>query len=261
MIYINDENKISSINLDSTFMVFDFDRTITKSNSETSWSVIENSSLLPNSYREYSKQLYNYYRKLEIDNTISDKLKQELMEEWMMKQLDLLSMFCNKNLFNELLKCASHIEFREGASCFFQRLNELNIPVIVISAGLGNIVKEALSINNCLYNNVNLISNMLAFNKCLRIDGPLVSSTNKANLFISNDIYKQIDNRDTLLLFGDQVSDLTSSKNFDVINQVSIGFVSEETIRYFDDYMRCFDIVCTDNENYNYLRKILIKRL
>lgn len=261
MIYINNENEISSINLNDSFMVFDFDRTITKSNSETSWSVIENSSLLPDIYRNYSKQLYNYYRKFEIDTTISDDFKQELMEEWMISQLEILSMFFNKNLFSELLKCASNIEFKEGISSFFDLLNQLNIPVIVISAGLGNIIKEAFKINNCLYDNVSIISNMLVFNKCLKIDGPLVISTNKANLSISSDTYDKIRNKDTLILFGDQISDLTSSKNFDVKKQVSIGFISDETAKYLEEYKKYFDIICTGDKNYNDLSKILIKKL
>lgn len=260
MIYINNEDKITSIDLDNSFMIFDFDRTITKSDSKTSWSVIENSSLLPNSYREYSNQLYAYYREKEIDNTISDDFKQQLMEEWMIKQFELLSLFYNPNLFCSLLKCSADIQFRDGVTNFFANLNALNIPVIVISAGLGNIVKEALRLNDCLYDNVNIISNMLVLKKHLKLSGSLVSSTNKGNLSISDDIHNQIAKRKNVLLFGDQISDLTSLQNFAVAKQISIGFISDETALYLEEYKKYFDIVCDDNENYDRLSKILLKK-
>ena len=260
MIYINNRDKLLSLNLNESFIVFDFDRTMTTHDSLTSWSVIESSSLVSNRYRNYSKELYDYYRKLEIDNTIDYELKKQLMEEWMSKQLDLLTMFINKESFEQLLKESSNIKFREGIDKFLKKMHTLNIPIIVISAGLGNIVKEAIRLINCLYDNVNIISNMLLFDDKFKVDGEVINSVNKASLFIPENIHMEIADKKQVILFGDQISDLTCLENFKTEKQFSIGFLTDETGKYFNEYIKHFDIVCTEDENYRKLGKILMKK-
>ena len=217
MIYVNNEilNKISSLKLEDIYLVFDFDRTITRGNSETSWSIIENSSLIDRGYKLDSRKLYNYYRRIEIDNYISDSAKNMLMEQWTRKQLKLLSKYnMNEELFRQLM-LYNKLKFRNGVDTFFKKMNDLNIPIIIVSAGLGNIVFESLKQNNCLYNNVHLISNMLKFeNNLIEIEGNLVNSTNKNNIPISNNIYNEIKNKKSIILFGDQISDLSVLNNF-----------------------------------------------
>lgn len=260
MIYIINKDKLSSLDLTESFMIFDFDRTITTYDSPTSWSAIESSQLLPNSYIQYSKELYDYYRKFEIDNNINSELKQQLMEEWTSKQLELLSMGINKELFEHLLKYSSNIKFRKGIDKFYKKMYQLNVPIIVISAGLGNVVKEAIKINNCLYDNVHIISNMVIFDNGFKIDGSVVNSVNKDNLFIPENIKKEVDNRNTAILFGDQISDLTCLENFKTEKQLMVGFLNDETSKDFDKYIQHFDIVCSEDEDYNNLSKILMKK-
>lgn len=260
MIYIINRNKLFPMDLTESFTIFDFDRTMTTHDSPTSWSVIESNPLISNRYVQYSKRLYDYYRKFEIDNNISHDLKQELMGEWMLKQLELLSMCVNKESFNEILKDASNIKFRDGLDKFFKQMHKLNVPIIVISAGLGNVVKEAIKINNFLYDNVYIISNMVTFDNCLKLDGTMVNSVNKANLLIPENIKMKVSNRSSVILFGDQISDLTCLENFQIEKQLLVGFLTDETGRYFSEYTKHFDIVCTENENYNKLSKILMKK-
>ena len=59
MIYINNEEKIKNIKFyqDNFYVVADFDRTITKRNSKTSWSILANSNLVDKSYIEERQQL------------------------------------------------------------------------------------------------------------------------------------------------------------------------------------------------------------
>ena len=261
MIYINKEVNLP-IKLDKTVFVFDFDRTITKSDSETSWSIFEHSSLISEDYKIKSIELYNYYRQIEIDINIDSNLKNKYMEEWVYKQLELLSNYCSSDdMFKQLVRESDSITFRYGLDKFFQKLSKLNIPIIVISAGLGNVVKEALIYHNCFYDNVNLISNMLKFeNNRIKLDTHLVSSTNKTNLFISDDIYRNINGKENIILFGDQLSDLLVFENFDIQNRLSIGFLSDDTTKLLEDYKKVFSIVCSSDENYDNINKVLIKK-
>ena len=70
MIIINRLNN-RELYKERTFVISDFDRTITTSNSSTSWSIFNNSNLVDDGFKIDSKRLYDYYRKIELDQTIS----------------------------------------------------------------------------------------------------------------------------------------------------------------------------------------------
>ena len=59
--YINEKikNILPLKNYNDIYVVADFDRTITKRNSKTSWSILANSNLVDKSYIEERQQLYD----------------------------------------------------------------------------------------------------------------------------------------------------------------------------------------------------------
>ncbi len=66
---INNKNLPLS-DLSDLYVVADFDRTITKGNSKTSWSILANSNLVPKEYVADRQALYDKYRPIEIDETL-----------------------------------------------------------------------------------------------------------------------------------------------------------------------------------------------
>ena len=46
---------------------------------------------------------------------------------------------------------------------FLRKMNEMNIPVIIISAGIGNVIEEFLKLENDYYDNIKIISNFIVF--------------------------------------------------------------------------------------------------
>ena len=53
--------------------------------------------------------------------------------------------------------------FREGAKEFLKSMNDRNIPIIVISAGVGNIIQQFLINNDCNFPNIYICSNFLEY--------------------------------------------------------------------------------------------------
>lgn len=47
---------------------------------------------------------------------------------------------------------------------FLKEMYKRDIPVIICSAGIGNVIELYLKDNNCYYENMYIISNFLAFN-------------------------------------------------------------------------------------------------
>ena len=53
--------------------------------------------------------------------------------------------------------------FRDGCTWFFDELHKHNIPLLIFSAGLGDIISEVISFQSELYDNMKIVSNFLQF--------------------------------------------------------------------------------------------------
>lgn len=263
MIYIN-KNKLKMIynlKLEDVLMTFDFDRTMTSVNSTTSWGVIDNSSLIPNLYKVDSTNLYNYYRMIEINEQIDKKIRDTMMTNWMMEQINLLYKYnIDELLFNQILDESQDLFFREGVVSFFDNLYQKNIPICIISAGLGNVIIKFLDKNNLLHENIYVLSNILKYKDDKIVINPIINSTNKSNIDMPCELNLLKETKNKLILFGDQISDLLIGNNFKGMESLNIGFLNDETSHYLELYKKHFDIVCTSDEGYNNIEKLLVKK-
>lgn len=264
MIYINKNklNMIFNLKLKDVLMTFDFDRTMTSSKSITSWGVIENSNLIPSLYRMDSLTLYNYYRTIEIDEKVDKKYRDIMMINWMMEQISLFYKYnINEEMFNQIMNEQQNLCFRDGLISFFNILKKENIPTSIISAGLGNVVMNTLEKNNLLGENIFIISNILEFfDEKVKVNHPIVNSTNKSNITLPSKLNDLKKLKKTLVLFGDQISDILIGNNFNEMSSLNIGFLNDETSHQLELYKKHFDIVCTCDEGYDGLEKILLKK-
>ena len=83
MIYINNQEKIDRLKLEKTnfYVVADFDRTLTEGDSDSTWGVFANANQVSEEYKERRTALFNKYRPIEIDQTISEEEKSKAMTE------------------------------------------------------------------------------------------------------------------------------------------------------------------------------------
>ena len=128
MIKINEKAKKIIKNLNNNFYIIsDFDRTITASNSLTSWSILSNTNLVSDEYINERNLLYNYYRPIEISNDILFEEKKKLMSEWFKKHLDLFIKYkLKENVFQKAIVDNKVMEFRKGAKEFLKSLYEFH---------------------------------------------------------------------------------------------------------------------------------------
>ena len=124
------------LNKENFFVVIDFDKTITSADSEDSWDA--SGKTLGDDFKEKMNSLYKYYAPIEVDYTLKKEKKEKLMEEWYTKCMNLY--FEYKLTKEQLLQSVrnSNVIFREGAEEFICNLNKYNIPIIIVSAGIGN---------------------------------------------------------------------------------------------------------------------------
>lgn len=191
------------------YVAIDFDKTITNEDSFDSWDA--SGYALSKEFKEESYKIYQKYAPIELQYDISYKEKNKAMEEWYSASMEL---YYKYNLTEEKLIESvnkSKLEFRDGAREFLEDMHKQNIPIIILSAGIGNVIKQFLENNNCYYDNIKIISNFISFDqngKMEKYKNPIIHTLNKSlNLHITKEIIEKIKNKEYRLLFGDFVED------------------------------------------------------
>lgn len=257
--YINENIKkcLPITNLKDVYVVSDFDKTITKGNSKTSWSILANSSLVPPQYVEERQMLYDKYRPIEIDENMDKNLRNKLVKEWFEKHIEL---FVKYKMTDEVFRTAATnlriMEFRPHAKEFIEFLHKNNIPLIIISAGIGNFIETFLKMNDCYYDNIYISSNKIIFKDgiAIGVDKNIIHSLNKNEVSLPSNISDKLSNRNNVILLGDQVSDLNMVDKEMHSQVISVGFPAGESIEILKNN---FDIVCGENDTYDTVKNIL----
>ena len=262
MVYLN-EKKLDTIHLSSNnfYVVMDFDMTITTPDSDNSWSILENPNFMNPNMKKESRLLYNEYYPYELDYNLDFDIKTRLISEWYYKNMDL---FYKYGLtYDILVECVKngHVCFRNGFKEFLNFLYNNNVPVIIVSAGIGNVIYEFLKFNNCLYSNVHIISNFINFkdNVMLPFKDEMIHSCNKCIRKLPADLNNEICNKEYILLFGDLIEDLEMVSKEDLIRTISFGFLEKKIDDNLVFYKNAFDVVLTNNSSFNDVQSILNK--
>ncbi|KAG2536350.1 cytosolic 5'-nucleotidase 3-like isoform X3 [Panicum virgatum] len=222
-------------------------------------------SLLRQGNEEYDAKrvaLYEHYHPIEICPDIPLPEKAKLMEEWWEKTHGLL---IEGGLTYEDIKKSvfdAVIAFRDGVVELFEYLEERDIPVLVFSAGLADIIEEVFRQKlHRPFKNVKVVSNRMVFNE----EGRLVSFKGKTihvlnknehaldmaapvhdNLGDPNgsiDDYSLVRKRTNVLLLGDHIGDLGMSDGLNYENRIAVGFLNANIEKSLNDYSKAFDVV------------------
>ena len=240
----------------SIYILTDFDRTITVGNSDSSWSILSKSDMVPKEYVAERQEFFNYYRPYEIDESLDYETKNRLMTEWWNKHIGLFIKYkLSEEVINNAARNLRVMAFREGAKEFLESMNDRNIPVIIISAGIGNFIEQFLIMNDCNFPNIFIVSNFIKFENgiAVGVSDNIIHSLNKNEVSLPEEIKTLIKNRPNIILLGDSISDIRMANEDARTNALKIGFLEEkieENKPYFDEQ---FDVVCTDNTDYNEL--------
>jgi len=261
MIYINKEttNKFKNVNTDDLYLVIDFDRTITSYESCSTWGVFDKDNFTDENYSIKSKELFNYYYVKESDINIDAKTKNNLMIDWWNKTIALI---VESKLKEEKVNKAINkeiMEFRFYGKEFLELMYKNNIPVIIISAGVGNFIEQFLTLNNCLFDNIHIFSNYLEFKNgyVSGILNEVIHSENKDIVLSNKKISDLIKKRSNILLFGDNLSDVRMVSSDKRDQTIRVGFLDKTTEDMLLAYRKEFDIVCTEDTSYDEVLKYI----
>lgn len=244
-------------------VISDFDYTISRyhnSNGDkcwTSYGVFETSnSAACSELNRKCEVLKAKYLPIEYDPCMSIAEKIPYMEEWWYAAHNYI---IEARLTHEILEqCVrdSKIELRDDVESFFTNLYSHDVPLIIFSAGIGNVIEIFLRQKfGKVMGNTHIISNMMEFDNegcAIRFLEPLIHTFCKnASVIGANPVYfNSLTDRTNVLLMGDSLGDL--DMDIGVVNKdvvLKIGFLNFNIDALLDKYLDGYDIVLIDDQS------------
>jgi len=213
-----------------------------------------------------AEQLKSKYHPIEIDVHMDVNEKLPYMIEWWRSAQNLFVLSnLNKSMIRELVH-QSNMELKKGVREFITELLHTETPILIFSAGLGDIIefffekeipefkhnhKSSHIVSNFIQYDSN--GNLIAFNE------KLIHSFNKNEHEIHDTPYFQtILNRPNVILLGDQLGDIGMIGGMKNLKQVlKIGYLNHSTPVKLEVYKNIYDIVICDDQTFDVPNVIL----
>jgi len=245
--------------------VSDFDKTLSKAfdrnkQIHTIIAQIREGKYLSNDYTKKAYELHAKYYPIELSNTLPLEEKKNKMVEWWSTHINFIANNgMNKKIVNDIAD--NKIILRTGAIDFFKLLKKKKIPLLILSAALGDVIERILKIKKVNYNGVHTISNFFSFDKkgnVLGYKGKIVHSLNKNEFEIkSTTFYNKIKERKNIILLGDTIDDLKMVEGTKYDEIIKIGFLNDKIKENLKDYKKAFDVVILNDGTMNFVNNLI----
>ena len=265
---ISVENKISKIleKRDKISVISDFDMTMTKywnngKRSTSSHGILEAYSKLPPSFKDECAALYKTYYPIEVDHELTLKDKIPHMEKWWTRAHELIvDLGIYKNDITNMCK-ENNVVFRSGLSKLVDSCLDLEVPFLVFSAGIQDIIHELLLQGNLFKENMHIVSNKLDYDeseKVVGFVGKLIHVFNKNESAVEDYNFKKlIQDRDVVIVIGDSLGDLGMSSGIDHSLKLTIGYLNHDEELLMEAYASAFDIVVLKDSGLDFVNLLI----
>lgn len=253
---------------DRLCVVADFDRTLTTNFSKgrkapSMISALRDGKYLSPDYAAKAKALFEYYRPMEMDNSIALADKQALMLEWYERHFDLL---IASGISQEKMALAIDgqlANLRPLVKEFLEILRQENVPLIIFSAtGIGvSGLKYYFSQRGLLSDNISFIANDFIWGdsgEARAVKKPIIHPFNKDELmFESFGLKEKLVNKANIILLGDSLADASMLANHPVRNILKFGFLNDRIIESLDDYKQVYDALILNDGDFKLINELV----
>lgn len=247
-------------------IISDFDMTMTKywkdgKRSMSSHGIMEAYSKLSDKFKEECTALYRQYYPIEVDHELELKDKIPHMEQWWTRAHDLI---VDLGIYQKdiIEMCQENsVVFRDGLKEFIIECNAADIPFLVFSAGIQDIIQELLEKERLFMDNMHVISNKLEYNdsgKVVGFTGKLIHVFNKNESAVEDEDFKKLlVDKDVVIVIGDSLGDLGMSAGIPHSLKLTIGYLNHDQELLMDAYAAAFDIVVLGDSSLDFVRLIV----
>ncbi|MEQ2224802.1 hypothetical protein ILYODFUR_011259 [Ilyodon furcidens] len=239
-------------------VISDFDMTLTRfahkgKRLPTTHNILNNRLLINEDSTKKMKELLNTYYPIEIDPSLSREEKLPYMVTWWTEVHELLiQQRIRKDMLAQVVRESSAM-LREGYRVFFDCLAEHRVPLLIFSAGVGDVLEEVIRQNDVFHPNLHIISNYMDFDHTgvlQAFKGQLIHSYNKRDVALSHaTALRELHGRPNVLLLGDSLGDLNMAEGVsEAQNILTVGFLNDQVEERKESYINSFDIVLLKDE-------------
>jgi len=245
-------------------VIADFDRTLTKYFPNQNAAEASTYGLLEKCFsqedRDELQELFDHYYPLECCVTLTHEKKAKLMDEWWHKYYGkaVSIKFKEKELLADVKRYRA--PFRNKSDEFFSNLKVKRIPLLVFSAGVGNVIRESFRLEKAESDIIHLVSNFILFEKGIAAGHtkPLINSFNKNESHVKHEKYReQIKGRKNAILLGDSLGDTTMADGMEHECLLKIGYLNHDVKDRLAAYTKHFDVVLAEDDSMEFVNKIL----
>ncbi|XP_027033453.1 7-methylguanosine phosphate-specific 5'-nucleotidase-like isoform X1 [Tachysurus fulvidraco] len=246
-------------------VISDFDMTLTRfahkgKRCPTTHNILHNTTLISEECKAKMSDLVSYYYPIEIDSSKSVEEKIPHMQEWWTQAHTLLiKQRIRKDQLAQAVRDSGAM-LREGYRSFFDVLKENAVPLLIFSAGVGDILEEVIIGHGVFSSNVRVFSNYMDYDKdgfACAFKGELIHTFNKREGALQN-IHQFVHDRTNVLLLGDSLGDLDMADGVqDLENILRIGYLNDKVEERREAYVSSYDIVLEEDETLDVPNAIL----
>lgn len=247
--------KLKAGGISKLHILSDFDRTLTGDLGEgkippTSWSIFVNE--FGNIYAEKRQALFGQYHPIEIDIHADIEYKSQQMLIWFREHLEVLvEQGVTIDIIKKILS-AGEFKLRNGVTKLLTLAHDKDIPFLIFSAALGDIVQFQLKTEQVDFENIHVLSNFFQFDergKAIGFQHEIVHTFNKTERLLNTKEYKdKITNRPNCIILGDSIYDasMADGMSHDVI--LKIGFLNGN-IAQRNEFTKVYDVLVEKDTN------------
>lgn len=248
---------------DKLHIVADFDRTLTAVSEDgkaptTSWASF--TEMLGEEYADERKKLFDQYRPIEIDESLDLASRSAAMKEWWHKHLDLLIRHGVSNQDVQKLASETSLSPRKGLAELIEFTKANNIPFLIFSAGIGDLISLYLSRHAEVPQNIHIVSNFFTHDSGGKITGfkdEIIHSLNKNEGSVRTEAYaKAVAERPNCILLGDTLEDVHMTDGMSHDTVLKIGFLNGNTAA-LEAFKQKYDVVLLDENASIDLNKLI----
>lgn len=229
-------------------LIADFDRTL--SVSAVSLSLLRQTGYLGEDYAREAHALFKHYNAIENDEHLSLDEKAPFMKEWWERHFALL--FAHKltrqDIFGALSK--GDVQLQKGTEDLLHLLSQKNIPLLVFSSGLGDMIREVLTQRALLTPNLHIAANFLRYNAAghaVDVEGDVIHICNKKEFAVRDQPWVQrAGARKNVIVVGDSEADAHMAEGIAHDCVIKVGLLNQRIEEMRHKYVSAFDIVLED---------------
>ena len=247
-------------------VVSDFDKTLTKSvvNGERRQSLIElirKYGYLSPEYVKRAYELFDEYHPFEVDPTLDAVIKGQKMQEWWSTHVKVMGQYgMNREMVQKIIH-EQPLNPREGLGTFLDTLYSRNIPLLILSGSITDLIEGFLKKEHFWRENIHVYSNRFAFDEnggVTGYQGKIIHALNKGEHAIADTPhFSRIAERRNVLLMGDSIDDVDMVNGMEYDTVLKIGFFNGADEAHLPHFKKVYDVLILNDGPMDYVNGLL----